>query len=156
MKKYIISLFIILYSLFSPRIIFADYVLPYPSVMPGNKMYKITRIIDELKRFWYFGKIAQEKYHLALADKYLVEAKTLFEYKQYLLGVDALRRSDAQFRALPKDSLTHEAAQKHTEVLSQLLLVVPDMFQWSPEKSASITLQLKDLITASIGIRRLW
>lgn len=134
----------------------ADYVLPYPSYMPGNKLYKLTRIIDQLKKYWYFGDIAQEKYHLQLTDKYLVEAKTLFEYKQYLLGADALSRSDQQFRQLPKNSLTHEAAVKHGEVLSQLLTIVPDEFNWSPEKSASTTLHLKDLLTASIEIRRLW
>lgn len=134
----------------------ADYVLPYPSYMPGSKLYKITRIIDVLKKYWYFGPIGQEKYHLGLADKYLVEAKTLFDYNQYLLAVDALRRSDEQFRQLPKNQLTHEAAAKHTEVLSRLLQNVPAQFTWSPEKSAPTQLPLKNLLGTSIRLRLLW
>src|SRR5450759_4493421 len=82
-------------------LVYADYVLPYPSYMPGSSLYKVSRVVDRLKFYWSWGNIAQIKYHLALSDKYLVEASTLMEYKQYLLGVDALRRSDAEFTKLP-------------------------------------------------------
>ncbi len=134
----------------------ADYVLPYPSYMPGNKLYRITRIIDVLENYWYFGNIAQQKYHSKLADKYLVEAKTLFEYKQYLLAVDALMRSDAQFRQLPKNAAVREEAKKHIETLEELIQTVPPQFSWSPEKAAATQLKLKDLLTASITLRQLW
>jgi len=88
---------IVIFLSVSPQVR-AEYVLPYPSAMPGNKLYRIMRIIDELKKPLYFGSITRYKYHLSLADKYLVEAKTLFEYKQYLLAVDALERSDREFQ----------------------------------------------------------
>ncbi len=130
----------------------AEYVLPYPSFMPGNKLYRLTRIIDKLKNYWYFGEIAQAKYHRGLSDKYLVEAKTLFEYKQYLLGGDALRRSDEEFAKTPKNP---EAAQKHIEILTGLLSIVPDSFTWTPEKAGSTELPLKDLLEASIRLRQL-
>ena len=130
----------------------AEYVLPYPSFMPGNKLYRVTRIVDKLKNYWYFGTIAQAKYHLGLSDKYLVEAKTLFEYKQYLLAVDALGRSDDEFRKVSKNPA---AAQKHIEVLTQLLSLVPDTFTWTPEKSEATRLPLKDLLEASIRLRQL-
>src|SRR3989344_2434627 len=78
----------------------AAYVLPYPSYMPGNKLYTFSRFFDEVGRIWNFGSIASTKYALHLSDKYLVEAKTLFEYQQYLLALDALQRSDRQLKCL--------------------------------------------------------
>ncbi len=170
MKKKVIILLITVYCLLSTvSSVYADYVLPYPSYMPGNKLYRLTRIVDQLKKYWYRGNIAQTKYHLALSDKYLVEASTLMEYKQYLLGADALRRSDAEFATLPayvagakKEGVdVHElqlllaaAAGKHREVLTGLLPVVPPDFTWTPEKSKPTALPLSDIISASVGIRQ--
>jgi hypothetical protein len=169
MKNLIISLFIILYSLFTPRIIFAEYVLPYPSYMPGNSMYKVSRIVDRLKFYWSWGNIAQTKYHLALSDKYLIEAKTLMEYKQYLLGADALRRSDKEFmqvsayvvgakkKGVNVSELQHlitAATQKHTELLTGLLTITPSQFTWSPEKTKPTGLPLGEMIKTSVGIRQ--
>lgn len=169
MKKKLIILLLIAYCLLLivPPVL-ADYVLPYPSYMPGNKLYKISRIIDGLKRFWYFGNISQIKYHMGLSDKYLVEAKTLFEYNQYLLGADALTRSDKEFMQVPtnltgargegvditsfKQTVT-EAAATHEAVLSRLLLIVPHTFTWKPEKSSSTELNLGDMIQSSEKLR---
>lgn len=146
----------------------SEYVLPYPSYMPGNKLYKVTRIIDELKRFWYFGNIARFKYHLGLSDKYLVEAKTLMEYGQYLLGADALQQSDKEFMVLPdylaraesegvdvsnlKDNVL-QAGAKHESVLVWLSTVVPETFTWAPEKAASTELQLGRMLHSSLDLR---
>ncbi len=159
----------ILFSLFVlPRVAYASYVLPYPSYMPGNKMYRVTRLMDRMKAPFYFGNLSSFRYHLALSDKYLVEAKTLFEYKQYLLAVDALKRSDKEFSDVPQylqkarkegkdirafESLYNEAAQEHTRVLKSLLSTLPESFEWSPEKVASTTLSLKDMINTSIALR---
>jgi len=149
-------------------IIHADYVLPYPSYMPGNKLYKVSRILDILENYWNFGAVAQTKFHLELADKYLVEAKTLFEYKQYLLATDALNRSDNQFSSLPVHLVSvknegvdttqlhqtiQEAAVKHTDVLEALLAVTPVTFNWTPEKSQPTMLDVHALIQQAIAIR---
>ena len=148
--------------------VYASYVLPYPSFMPGNKLYKVSRAVDVLKKYWYFGSIAQVKYHMSLSDKYLVEAKTLFEYRQYLLGVDALKRSDNEFRQIPihiqqgdregKDmsvwkQMVAEASLVHTDILDKLILISPKEFQWSPEKDTPTTLPLHELLDQSIVIR---
>ena len=169
MKKFVICLFIILYSLFVPKIIFADYVLPYPSYMPGSALYRVSRMTDRLKFYWSWGNIAQVKYHLALSDKYLVEASTLMEYKQFLLGADALGRSDKEFMQLPAfltgvkmervdvsrlQRITTQAADKHVEVLTGLLSVVPDQFTWTPEKSSATELPLGAMIRTSMDVRR--
>jgi len=157
MKKILVYLLFIISYLLLPTFVYAEYVLPYPSFMPGNKIYAITRIVDKLKNYWYFGEIAQQKYHLGLGDKYLVEAKTLFEYKQYLLAADALSRSDKEFSLLQKTPLAVEAAKKHVEVLESLKSTTPQEFTWSPEKVAASTLHLGSMIQSSITIReRLW
>lgn len=169
MKYGVLFCMIVLFSLFAlPRVAFASYTLPYPSYMPGNKMYRITRLIDRVKAPFYFGNLSSFRYHLMLSDKYLVEAKTLFEYKQYLLAVDALNRSDTEFAKVPQylqkarkegkdirefESLYSEGAQEHIRVLKSLLVTTPESFEWSPEKVAPTTLSLYDTITASVALR---
>jgi hypothetical protein len=155
-----------LFPLSKPR---AEYMLPYPSFMPGNKIYRISRIVDSLNRYWYFGSIAQVKYHLNLSDKYLVEAKTLMEYKQYLLATDALMRSDNECMQVPfyikqaeleKIDTTNlkmmiiGSMDKHEEVLTNLISTTPIQFVWSPEKSVATTLLIHDNIEKSRTIRK--
>lgn len=129
----------------------AAYTLPYPSYMPGNTLYKISRILDVVKNYWYFGSVAQIKYHLMLSDKYLVEAKTLFEYKQYSLALGALRRSTEQFEMLPqyvkkaivenKDvtsivSSLRESSGMRIVLLQLMKDSLPEQFLWEEEKEA--------------------
>lgn len=169
MKKTWFLLALITYYLVLPRSVFAEYVLPYPSYMPGNTLYKITRITDILKGYWYFGNIAQIRYHLGLSDKYLVEAKTLMEYKQYLLGDDALNRSNKEFSALPAyiEKTKHEytdissfqktiggAAAAHDAVLQKLETMVPVQFTWTPEKSTATQLFLQKDIEQARALRQ--
>ncbi|HLD25127.1 MAG TPA: DUF5667 domain-containing protein [Patescibacteria group bacterium] len=151
-----------------PMSVRAEYVLPYPSYMPGNKLYRISRLIDRIKKPFYFGNISSVKYHLGLSDKYLVEAKTLFEYKQYLLAIDALSRSDTEFTKAPAyikraksekkevrnfETQLQEAAEAHQLILKNLREAVPEQFLWTPEKEKSINLPLEDLINSSITLR---
>ena len=162
-------LFSVLCSLFIVPPVYASHVLPYPSYMPGNKLYAISRIIDTISDRWYFSSVAQIKYHLKLTDKYLVESKTLFEYQQYLLAVDALKRSDNEFLAISdhiskasqegKDvrnisEIVQSAAIKHVEVLTNISALVPKSFLWAPEKSASTELDLEPLISQALYIRK--
>lgn len=146
----------------------SEYVFPYPSFMPGNKLYKVSRIFDELGQWWFFGNISSFKYHLKLADKYLVEAKTLFEYKQYKLGVDALRRSDKQIpqirRSLSRarlegkqvkqfESIFTSAMNVHIDVLKKLSEQLPENFQWNPEKRSPETINFSQILSNSIEQR---
>lgn len=146
----------------------AGYVLPYPSFMPGNKLYAVSRIMDRVQYFWHWGDIARARYYMALSDTYLVEAKTLMEYRQYLLGRDALIRSDAAFSGiLPhirkaeangKDTsvllgMHKEEALMHTQVLMRLTESLPEEFEWRPEKDEPQTLKLHDVINESLQLR---
>ncbi len=144
----------------------SNYVLPYPSGMPGSKLYTIKLIWEKISKFWYFGDLGQFKYNLKYSDKYLVEAKTLFEYRQYLLGISALKKSDSYFlktihyiKADQKKDISHnklflkEAEIKHREVLRSLE-EIPKTFNWEPEKSSSIFLDLAKSIDSAINIRK--
>lgn len=163
------NIIIVVFTLFFlTTVVKAEYVLPYPSVMPGNKMYGVLKIIDTIKGYWSWGNVAQTTYHLSQSDKNLVEAKTLFEYKQYLLAVEALKKSDAEFREVPtyiqhafgegKD-ISHYveryvmAARKHEEVLQHTILIVPADFHWTPEKDDATFLALHDILQQSKAIR---
>lgn len=169
MKKIFIIICIIFFLLHSPLfIIHASYVLPYPSYLPGNKLYRISRLIDTVKNYWYFGNIAQLKYHMGLADKYLIEAKTLFEYQQYLLAVDALTRSGEQLKVIPvnyyraigqgKDiqqlkKAINEEIDVHNDLLNKLKNDLPSSFAWQPEREKTTELRLHELLDQAIQDR---
>ncbi len=170
MKKIWVLIVFILLFISSFTLVHAEssYVLPYPSEMPGNSFYKVHKIIELVEQYWYFGSLSQFKYNLKYSDKYLVEAKTLFEYKQYFLAVNALHTSDLYFENIPitiqdgkkenkdiseNEKLLQEAARKHVEVLRDLKQKIPSEFIWQPEKSASTLLPLDKLVNHSITIR---
>ena len=153
-----------------PTTIFAasDYVLPYPGVMPGSKVYLLQEFKNTALQYWYFGTLGQFTYNLKQSDKYLVEAKTLFEYKQYLLANIALQKSDEYFQKLSinldnaakegkniseKEIILGNAAAKHVEVLQELEEDLPESFQWQPEKKEATILNLRQEIDESIRFR---
>src|SRR5687768_12398331 len=102
MRYFVIYSITVLLFLFTPASTLAqsDYVLPYPSSMPGSSLYKIRLIFEEINKYWYFGNISQFTYNLRQSDKYLIEAKTLFEYKQYFLAYQALEKSNHYFNKI--------------------------------------------------------
>lgn len=170
MSRFFLLSLVVIILLCSPSQVHASsqYVLPYPSTMPGTIIYKVHVLYEQLLGYWYFGDFAQFDYNLKLSDKYLVEAKTLFEYKQYLLGFNALEKSNEYFAHTKpllvqakehgkntdeKEKLLHEAALKHIEVLEFIQTIVPTEFTWMPEKSASTHLSIQDLLNEAIQIR---
>ncbi len=161
----IIFIFIITNQVFAQ----SSYVLPYPSSMPGGFAYKLHLVYEKISKYWYFGSLGQFEYNLKMADKYLVEAKTLFDYKQYLLGVKSLEKSSSYFnQTLPslrkseaegksvsqKRIILSEAALKHIEYLEEIDFDTPDVFIWEPEKSSPISLPLKKILINAINIRK--
>lgn len=169
-RYYLFYLFFLISFLF-PQRIFAEssYVLPYPSAMPGSIFYKLNLIQEEILKFWYFGDFGKFKYNLAQSDKYLVESKTLFDYKQYLLAYRALQKSDNYFKqiepaistakknrknTIDKEKLLKEAAEKHIEELLKLKQNLPATFEWRPEKQEGKILNLSLSLEDSIKIRQ--
>lgn len=169
-KSILIVLFALtlLFSSVASSFASSSYVLPYPGAMPGNKLYKVGLFIDMLKGFYSFGDFAKFKHNLFESDKYLVEAKTLFEYNQYPLAMQALSNSDTYFKnVLPnlilaknhgkdifqKLELFSQARNKHVEVLQKLKLETPRTFLWRDEKKDSIQLNISEKIDQSITTR---
>lgn len=159
--------------IFSSSPVFANssYVLPYPSAMPGSIFYKVNIFKEKIMELWYFGSFGKFTYNLRLSDKYLVEAKTLFEYKQYLLASQALNKSDEYFRRIKpeldnagrrnknieqKKKIFESASLKHIEELNFIQTLVPEKFVWQPEKSASTNLNFKEQIEEAIKIRKIY
>ncbi len=170
-KLFAFAIIIYLLIVVFPPAIFAqsNYVLPYPSSMPGSASYKLHLVWEKMMRYWHFGSFGQFEYNLKQSNKYLVEAKTLFEYKQFLLGYKALIKSDSYFSQAPlylklaeredknianKKNILQNAALKHIEVLELLKSEVPEKFEWKPEKSPPTILNLKEAILKSIEIRK--
>jgi hypothetical protein len=166
-RLFILILFFLI-LLRTPVFAQSNYVLPYPSSMPGSLSYKIHLIYENISKYWYFGDFGQFDYNLKMADKYLVEAKTLFEYKQYLLGYNALKKSDQYFvNILPsltraekngknvaqKTEIFNEASKKHIEILQEMISNAPGIFIWKPEKSNPTELNLKIALDMSIQLR---
>lgn len=147
----------------------SPYTLPYPAAMPGNKVYLLQKLQEKVIKYWFFGDFGQYYYHVKYADRYLVEAKTLFEYKQYLLAYRALEKSNEYYkniepiltRASKKEknisdklSTFKNISLKHIEVLDPLILIVPKEFTWTPEKNPPTHLPIHQLIKDSISMRK--
>lgn len=168
-KTKLIIFLIFLFSVFiQSSFASSSYVLPYPSAMPGSVFYKLNLVKEKVMKYWYFGNFGQFFYNLKQSDKYLVEAKTLFEYNQYLLGYQALQKSNKYFlntkqyllnaQRQGKDitensNILSQASLKHAEVLSDLSVRLPEFFVWTPEKDKPTNLNLKKTIEESIKIR---
>ncbi len=144
------------------------YVLPYPGVMPGNKMYSMSEIFDNFKLLYTFGDYARFKYYLGQSDKYLVEAKTLFEYGQYLHAQKSLEKSNINYKQIEpilkrakqngrntseKEELFRSGSQKHIEVLQTLKNEVPENFLWEDENKSPKDIHIHDLIDEALKIR---
>lgn len=147
---------------------FSAYILPYPGFMPGNRIYRLKLVFDKVAQYWAFGSITRYKYELNIADKKLVEAKTLFEYDQYPLAIKAISDSNLHFRQAGNylvqgqkegkditqiEILFKSAAQKHIEVLNKLEQNLPENFLWQAEKKQAIELNLKSVLEEAIKIR---
>lgn len=171
MRIYFLTLLIFLFVLIIPQKVLATstYVLPYPSAMPGSIWYKVDLVKEFVEKYWSFGDFSLFDFNLTESDKYLVEAKTLLEYKQYLLGYRALAKSDDYFKKTLLNLLSAEkhgknisekreilknASLKHLGVLTGLENEVPEVFNWTPEKNPSTNLRLKQAISNSIEIRK--
>src|SRR5260221_10309515 len=139
----------------------SPYVLSYPSTMPGSVYYKMHLVLEAFMEYWYFGNFGKFEYNLKESDKYLVEAKTLFEYNQFLLGYNALKKSDTYFQKTKpflmraqkegkniseKNNMLRQAAEKHIETLEKIKTEVPPTILWQPEKALSTNLNLLDSI----------
>lgn len=176
MKNHKFTLFLVLFFFFffflliGQNVLASSYVLPYPGLMPGHKLYRVKQVFDQLSRFWAFGSFSRHKYELKLADKKLVEAKILFEYQQYLLASQALLESDQHFQKAEyfldkaeeegkdisqKMTNLEAAAEKHKEVLASLKKTLPEQFLWQPEKGKATELNLESQITEAIKIREI-
>lgn len=146
----------------------SNYVLPYPSAMPGSIFYKVHFLLERASKYWYFGDFGQFNYNLKFSDKYLVEAKILFEYNQYLLASQALGKSDRYFEKIHPNlekaknngknikeqrQILGQAAKKHIEILTALKKILPENFIWTPEKSTPTSLNFKDMLNHSIEVR---
>jgi len=144
------------------------YMLPYPGLMPGHKLYRVREIFDYFNRFWAFGSFSQHKNELELADKKLVEARILFEYKQYPLAIKSLGQSNQHWRKAgnfleqaksegknisQKLANFEMAGEKHQEILVSLGKFLPEEFVWQPEKQVAQKLEIKKLLEEAIKIR---
>src|SRR3989344_4167199 len=171
MRYYLLVISFVFFVFANATYVFAEspYVLPYPSAMPESVFYKLNLIQEELLRFWYFGDFGQFKYNLSQSDKYLVEAKTLFDYKQYLLAFQDLQKSDKYLKKIEpailsakkngknttdKKKILKEAAEKHIEELLKLKQNLPQTFKWRPEKQQGRTLNLSEAFENSVRVRQ--
>lgn len=166
----LVSLVFIQMSFFVASGVWAqEYVLPYPSFMPGHPFYKVQNIVDKIQEFYSFGSFAKFKYHLEMADKNLVEAKVLFEYKQYLLASQVLPQYEDNLRKAGyylgkaknegknisgKEVIFKKAITKHKEVLMRLKQELPESFLWVPEKAQPRTIEIKRILERNLETGR--
>lgn len=170
--KYLLGLisFILISCIFITKIqAYSDYVLPYPSSMPGSFAYKLENFKERVSKYYYYGDIGRYRYNTFYSDKYLVEAITLFNYKQYFLGYESLQKSNEYFKNISlslNSANKHDKhtsnfinsykseSDKHIEELEKLKLIVPFNYNWQAENEKANLLKLHALIDRSIAIRK--
>ncbi len=170
--KFKVLLFVLLFFFLSTFKAFAEsstYVLPYPSFMPGSMFYRSHLLWEVISKYFYFGSLGQFKYNLGESDKYIVEAKTLYEYGQFMYASNSLNKSNEFFKN-SLDSLNNAqkenkdvslqrellkgAALKHIEVLKKTESFLPEVVVWSPEKVKPTTIYIKRSIDEAILVRK--
>jgi len=167
MKKLLILVLFLGFLFFPLRNVLAvadNYVLPYPGLMPGNKLYVIKETWDKFMSLFMWGNFTNFKYELAMADKKIVEAKTLYEYGQLELAGKALADYQKRIQKLPsllvlaqkedkiiapKNEILKMAVKKHLDVLQRLANEVPQQTTWVQEKR-EVMLNPKQLINQTI------
>lgn len=169
MKKFILVVCLIGIFFFLTEVAESAYVLPYPSYLPGNKLYKVSELIDGIKKYWHFGTLTQLKYVQEMSDKHLVEAKTLFEYKQYALGVMALEKSNGEVSKMPQILMKLQNERKnnadvikkvkeemsvHAKVLTRMFSEVPDSIDWTEERERSRVINFSKLFKDAADLRK--
>ncbi len=126
------------------------------------------RFLDEAKKYWYWGNLSSYRYYLGQSDKALVEAKTLFEYGQYLLAMEALERSNRFLQHVP-DALKkakqegkdvekyerefREAMKEHRKTVVKLLDTLPEEFIWRPEDRSANQLRIREELNKALLLR---
>lgn len=144
-----------------------EYVLPYPSLMPGHPLYTTQEIVEKVQGVLSFGNFAKLKHHLRVADKKLVEAKTLFEYQQYLFARNALddykkhlRLAHVHLEKAKKEGkntsekkvLFRNAIAKHWSVLKEIKKEQPEHFLWQPERGVSEIIRIREILDHAIQL----
>lgn len=142
-----------------------EYVLPYPGYMPGNALYNLSSLIDRIEEYWSIGSFSKFSHHLKMADKKLVEAKTLFEYKQYLLASNAISSYELHLglantaldqaqregkNISEKRRLFKSAISKHRSILENLREELPAEFLWQPEKEIPQILVIREILEQAL------
>jgi hypothetical protein len=137
--------------------------------MPGNKLYVARQFLEQVQEFWYFGDMSKVKYHIKMADKYLVEAKTLFEYKQIKLGEVSLSISNDHFAKAvlyerdvayekkdkgEQEELLKNSGHKHSEIINLLMKDLPEKINWQEEKKDSETIWVHMILKQALIIRQ--
>jgi hypothetical protein len=113
--------------------------------------------------------VSQLKVHRSLSDKYFVESKILFEYKQYSLAVNALVRSNIELERLPRifEAVIKEKKEIHRiftetkedmtvqiQLLQQMKEIFPIQYSWEPENQQASVLKIGEEIDNAIFIRQ--
>jgi hypothetical protein len=167
--KYLVVIYGLLLLLTGSVAFAADYNLPVKPILPGHPLYRISRNLDRVRSWFLWGDIAKATYRLTLADKYLAEAKTLFELKQFPFAVDALERSNLEFERIPgflendvrdgrdigamRDKVK-ASSRAHVTILDALEPMVPEVYVWTEDDGEPIQLEIREQILLSVGIRK--
>lgn len=159
---------LLLFLIIPVKALASEYTFPYPGIMPGNKLYKLVLYKEKFDQIFYFGDLAQYKLNQKLSDKYLIEAKTLFEYRQYSLAVNSLSKSNEYFKKAKvslnkankklkstreKEENLKNAVYAHNSLLEKIISWVPKQYDWVDESGNILTLYLHKDISNAMSIR---
>lgn len=119
----------------------AEYVLPYPGLLPDNPFYHVKTIRDRIVGFLISDPIKKTEFNLLQADKRLGAGRMLVQKGEILLAEQTISKGENYFddvftqlhiakqRGLATEDVVRKlltASQKHILVLKQLEATVPE------------------------------
>lgn len=158
--RYLVSLILAFSIIFSGTVLAHDSRLVNPGTLPDSPFYFFERIFESVGSLFTFGAKAKAERALRLAEERLAEAEALADKGKHSLAEKAVRRYN-ETRQKAEDLLNAvkvpkirfsiakkaiEAAEKHIEVLEEIVKKVPDEAKEGLEHAIEVSRRGRDRI----------
>lgn len=107
MKKinitYIILTICLIYFVFIPKALAVDYSLPWPGILPDNRLYKLKVLRNKIIERMIISPVKKVEFDLLMADKTIYASKLLVDKGEIVLAKDTALKGENYYSMLVQD-----------------------------------------------------
>ena len=103
-----------------------DYPLPYPGMLPDNKLFILKKARDRVMEFLIADPLKKAEFYLLLSDKRLAMAKTFVDYNKFDYAKDSLLRAENFYEKAESNLWKAKSANKNIDELKSRMLKAGD------------------------------